>query len=150
MVAAVWTRRALTDTPLSDGGWSSYDIARTSRGRGPLPSRHSIHVDVIGHVWVAAVLPTTRPKWPARRSASKTWARGAARRMPRTASGWPMSSTSPTKARIGTVSSVNDTTLPRIENPPVIMRLWTTNWVSNSATAGPDQATHPSMARNRR
>ncbi len=37
-----------------------------------------------------------------------------------------------------------------ITNPPSSIRLWAMNWPTNSASAGPGQATHPSPSRNRR
>ena len=75
---------------------------------------------------------------------------GAARRMPRTDAGWPMSSTSPTKARTGQVMSVSVTSWPLMAKPPVIIRLCAMNCLSSSEIAGPDQAIQPSRSRNRR
>ncbi len=70
--------------------------------------------------------------------------------MPRTDAGWPMSSTSPTKASTGQVMSDSVTSWPLIAKPPVIIRLCAMNCLSSSATAGPDQAIQPSLSRKRR
>ena len=67
-------------------------------GTRPVPSRQRIHSTTLGQVTVSAVEPTTSPKCPALSGISNIVSTfGAARRIPRTAAGRPISSRLPTK-----------------------------------------------------
>jgi len=67
-VAAVapWATRELSETPLSACSAGCSAIGVTCSGMSPLPSIHLTHCATVGHVWLAAFDPTTKPKWPAR------------------------------------------------------------------------------------
>ena len=133
----------------SAGAGSRAAIARA--GSGPASSRHFIHSTTVVHVDASAVEPTTMPKCPASSGTSYIAStRGAARRIPRTAAGRPISSRRPTKYRIGQVRSASVTAWPSITNPPDCMRLPTISSSTNLRNAGPGHATNPWPPRNSR
>ena len=142
--------RELSATPVSLESAVVSGMGEMLSGRSWPPESHCTQFATVGQVMVDAFDPTTSPKWPARIITSYTSALGAARLIPRTEAGWPMSSTSPTNASIGQVISVSVTNWPLMAKPPVIIRLCVTNCLSSSETAGPDQAIQPSLSRKRR
>ena len=142
--------RELIATPVSVEPAVVSGIGTMWSGRSPPPESHCTQAATVGQVMVAAFEPTTRPKCPARIITSYASAFGAARLIPRTEAGWPMSSTSPMNASTGQVMSDSVTNWPLMANPPVIIRLCVTNCLSSSETAGPDQAIQPSLSRKRR
>ena len=129
---------------------ASVGIGRASSGRGPSPPRQRAHAATVGQLVRVAAEPTTRPKCPAGSATSYSSARDAARRIARTLGAGAISSTSPTKARIGRSMSASVTSRSSTMKPPSSIRLWATNWRMKSASAGPGQATQPSASRKRR
>ena len=136
-----------------DGGVGcrpSRPTSSTSSGSSASRPSQRVQVATVGHVTVLALEPTTSPKWPAGNASSYTSARGAARRIARTPAAGAISSMVPTTSRIGQAMSASVSSRSSITNPPSSIRLWATNWLTNSASAGPGQATQPSASRNRR
>ena len=129
---------------------ASVGIGRASSGRGPSPPRQRAHAATVGQLVRVAAEPTTRPKCPAGSATSYSSARDAARRIARTLGAGAISSTSPTKARIGRSMSASVTSRSSTMKPPSSIRLWATNWRMKSVSAGPGQATQPSASRKRR